>query len=62
MKTEAEYVQEKGNRCPHCDSRDISAPDNVIAEAGVAWQDVECNGCGTTWKDTYVLTGFTVEQ
>jgi hypothetical protein len=48
------------DRCPHCGCWDITArpaefgrfgPDGVMH----AYRDVDCDGCGARWTETYML-------
>lgn len=43
--------------CPNCESRDICAEQMQI-DSGIAWQSVQCDGCGIAWIDEYTLTGI----
>jgi DNA-directed RNA polymerase subunit RPC12/RpoP len=55
----ATYLAAKGNRCPFCNSKTISA-DYAGSSDGVSsdkiYQEVECNDCCKKWTDTYTLT------
>lgn len=50
------YVENGGYACPFCDSADIVSG-GLDADGHVALAEVECNGCGKTWKDVFTLTG-----
>ena len=56
--TEAEYVDRGGNSCPACGSDKISTRGQVETDCALAWQKVECEGCGASWTDAYVLSGY----
>lgn len=45
------------NNCPRCDSKRIEGG-GFDAEAGVAWQHIECNDCHYKWCDIYQLQGY----
>ena len=51
------YVAGGGIRCPYCRDDDISGGP-VEVEAGGAWQEVTCSGCGAAWRDVYTLAGL----
>lgn len=51
------YAESNGARCPVCGSPDIEGGPIEI-EAGVAWQDVMCHHCNTTWQDIYYLSAI----
>ena len=53
------YVAAGGTRCPCCGSEEVSGG-RIEADAGGAWQDVDCTGCGRAWQDAYTLTGIDV--
>jgi len=53
---EKKYLESGGNICPYCGSDDLNTG-NVQTDSGIAWQDVECDGCGSEWRDLYTLTG-----
>lgn len=55
--TKEEYINAKGNHCPHCGSKSISAG-SLQADGGEAWQEVTCDTCGEQWNDIYKLTNI----
>ena len=57
LMTDLEYVQAGGVCCPICEGNDVSAGDRE-ADADYIVQDVECENCGGSWKETYRLTGY----
>ena len=48
----------KGTHCPHCGGADIES-NPVQCDSGIAWAEVECENCGSTWADQYALIGYT---
>ena len=40
--------------CPTCNSNDIEGQ-GFEGEGEVAWQNVECNECGSKWQEVYVF-------
>ena len=55
--TQAEYLLHQGGKCPACTSTDVEAG-HQEANGNVAWVEVKCGECGATWKEVYVLTGY----
>lgn len=55
--TDAQFLQDGGNRCPFCGSRDIDAGD-VEADGAQAWDQTECNTCGSNWSSAFRLCGY----
>lgn len=51
------YVADGGTKCPFCGSEEISGG-GMQTDVGRAWQNMECEDCGSTWNDTYRLTGI----
>jgi len=49
-----EYVKHGGISCPYCGSRNIEAQ-ALEADAGGAYQRVECLSCDANWTDGYTL-------
>lgn len=56
-----EYIANSGNRCPHCGSFSIEAPDCPEVEGAAAHQRVVCNDCGKEWNDLYTLIGVDLD-
>lgn len=48
------YMESGGGVCPFCGSDEISG-DSVDIEAQQAWQNVDCQACGQSWRDVYKL-------
>ena len=46
-----------GNICPYCNSRDIEGDGPVETDSDIAWTYVDCNNCGSRWRDLYKLIG-----
>lgn len=59
-KTDTEYAEELGERCPFCDSIDIEGYEwkYINSMGAIASQRVECNNCERQWRDKYELTGY----
>lgn len=51
------YLQKRGNVCPNCESPNISGGP-IEVDGAIAWGEVACPNCGTTWTDTWQLTGY----
>lgn len=61
MKALTQFEYEKGNRatvCPACKSGNIEAK-VADMDGDCGKQAVECLGCGATWQDILVVTGYT---
>lgn len=52
------YVEAGGVHCPRCGSEEIQSTDSMEMDAGIAWQDVECDICHLEWRDQYKLIGI----
>ena len=50
-----EYIEEGGCTCLYCGSTNLDGG-SIDIDAGLAWQPVYCNDCGSEWQDVYVLT------
>lgn len=55
--TEAAYVVAGGTRCPSCGDDDLAVGQPEM-DGPTGWQEVQCHGCGATWKDIIELTGI----
>lgn len=51
------FVKHGGNCCPVCGGRDLDsdAPD---ADGPDAWDETECENCGSTYNTDYTITGY----
>lgn len=47
-----------GSSCPHCDSSNISAVEQVQMDGPEGTQRVTCYACGKHWYDIVKLTGW----
>lgn len=56
--TDDEYVQTQGLRCPYCRKNEVEGVSGVEIDAGVATQEIRCNGCERYWIDRYHLMGY----
>ena len=54
---EKKYVDGGGLECPVCHCENVSAG-SIDADGSVAYSNVVCRGCGSTWVDIYKLTGI----
>jgi len=52
----ASYLENDGEVCPYCESRNIYRLTQINPETRVS--DVECHDCGKMWHETYKLTGI----
>jgi Zn ribbon nucleic-acid-binding protein len=55
--TPDQYLAYRANVCPVCRSTDICG-NSVEADGDNGISSVECNFCGSTWEDTWVVTGY----
>lgn len=53
-KQKQEYIQGGAVKCPYCGSIEIGG-EKFGAEAGEAWQAMDCADCGKRWRDIYKL-------
>ena len=54
---EKEYLKKRGVECPFCGKGDLNTEDPIETDGSDAWQHVNCEYCGSEWKDIYTLTG-----
>jgi hypothetical protein len=52
-----EYIR-NDSFCPWCGSEDITATGSMETDNAIAWQNVECNGCGAEWQDCFNLVAI----
>lgn len=53
------YQKVRGNRCPVCESSDITAhPFN--ADDLKAWRDVDCMECETVWRELFTMQNIDI--
>ena len=55
--TREEYMDEGGNVCPFCRSRNISGGD-FQADCDYAWRDVECDDCDGVWVEDFKMVNY----
>lgn len=49
------YIEDNNaNRCPFCESADISGG-HISIDGKVVWQEIWCNECNEDWRDVYTL-------
>lgn len=53
--TNQEYVDHDGDRCPKCSSPQIS---REPFDPRTYTKSHDCNSCGATWDEYYILGGF----
>ena len=60
---EQRYLDFGGNRCPFCESDNISAG-HFEADNMMAWRNIECLQCGKDWTETLAINGasFKIED
>ncbi len=56
-----EYLADKGDHCPYCNSKNIMALEQIQGDGGTASCQIECHDCGNIWTDQYTLTGVLLE-
>jgi len=49
------YLSSGGVICPYYESTCIEGRGMIECDAGIAWQDVNCNYCDKEWRDLYKL-------
>ena len=48
-----------GHCCPVCRSNNVEVePGTLTADGDLAWDDVECNDCGSTWREFFHGTEY----
>ena len=54
------YMDNGGDRCPLCDSGDITASAEDIEDISynTTAQYCRCNSCGAAWNNCYTFTGI----
>ena len=55
--TNEEYIDEGGNKCPFCHSKNINGLD-FEADCDYASREVECHDCGKLWTEMFNLRGY----
>ena len=48
------YLEKSGSLCPFCESKNITSG-RIEADGPVAWAEVECEECGSSWQDVWAL-------
>ena len=57
---QARYLECGGTHCPFCGDDGTNLEGGSFqCDAGIAWQDMTCNACGSSWTDRYTLTHVT---
>lgn len=46
------YLESGCNECPNCGS-DFLCPDHMETDGAGAWREVECNNCGTNFREVF---------
>lgn len=57
----ANYLSHEWNKCPHCESYNISAFDPVIHDNKII-QNISCHDCYAKWDDIYTLTDIKLKK
>jgi len=57
--TSNEYVSRVGDSCPQCKSQDLCVGEAVQTGRAFTERPVKCLTCGATWKDRFILHGYT---
>lgn len=52
-----DYADIDGMNCPVCESADINAK-GLTVRGCLVTAKVTCEGCGSTWRDVYRLSGY----
>jgi hypothetical protein len=55
--TRETYVRQTGERCPKCQTKDIS-PGHLITAKGLVTQHCSCVRCGLVWNSIYRLDDY----
>ena len=52
------YLELKGKCCPYCESSNLSYHDGFNYEGSTegVYEAVQCDSCGKSWRDIFVLT------
>lgn len=51
MKSQKEYLEELGNKCPICNSENLEKSYTLGFDGSSAWRDLKCLDCKTTWTE-----------
>lgn len=54
---EGKYLHHFGS-CPVCGYDQIEGDSGAEFDGNLCWQKVGCNNCGSSWNDSYMLTGY----
>ena len=58
MMSNEEYLQNGGEKCPRCGSKDVFETGDTAARGTTTkTSGVECSNCRFEWDDIYELTG-----
>jgi len=60
--TNQEYINNGGNKCPCCGSKNISTQDQIQVDSDNTWQEVYCNDCEAIWNDIWKLAGYEITR
>ncbi len=61
IKTNEQYIK-TSDRCPSCDSYEVTTIDHVEIDSNSASQKVKCDSCKATWQDIYQLIGYEIGE
>ncbi len=57
--TNEEYIQEKGFKCPFCNSRDVEDNFPCLSEKDLTLTlTVKCGSCYKQWNEVYTFTHY----
>ena len=54
------YEDVQGNRCPVCDSEDITEHQPFNAQNLLAWRDIECLDCKAVWREMFTMQNIDI--
>ena len=54
------FEKRGGSCCPVCHSSNVEVePGTLTADGDVAWDDVVCNDCASSWRELFRCTEYT---
>jgi transposase-like protein len=56
QKQKALYLQNRGSKCPYCQSENVENSGNREFDEDWATNEIACLDCQKTWKDFYLLS------
>lgn len=61
FKTNKEYVELDGTRCPACNSTQLEGG-SIDVDQGYAWQEIYCHDCHLEYQDVYELRSYYIPE